>query len=604
MEVKTAERYASGGPMPALVAENLFKAFEATAGRLGDDAAIIDAQREAELSWNEVRRRAARLAGGFAKLGVAKGDTVALMLNNRWEFIPTDLAVVALGGVPFSIYQTSSPEQIQYVVSDAGARVAVVEAPFLEQFEQARKDLPELEHVIVVDGEGGDHSFDDLEAMDPDFDPAEASDAVGPDDLLTLIYTSGTTGPPKGVQLTHRNLMGLVGGVERIIEIPERGGKVISWLPAAHIAERGANYYLPAIRGLSVTICPDPRKVIEFLPQVKPTWFFAVPRIWEKLKAGLEASVAKMPDEQREPAQRGLEAALEKVRLEQAGEEVPEELVAAVAQADEQLFSNLRAGLGLDEINGVHVGAAPTPIEVLEFFHAIGIEVGELWGMSETCGVATCNPPEKVKLGTVGPPVPGIEIKLAEDGEVLVKGDSVMPGYRNLPEKTAEAIDSDGWLQTGDIGELDADGYLRIVDRKKELIINAAGKNMSPANIEAKLKASSPLIGQAVTMGDRRPYNVALITLDPDYAPGWAKQQGIDAESIEDLAGEERVIAAVQEGVDKGNLKLSRVEQVKKFTLLPTDWAPGGDELTPTMKLKRKPIADKYADEIEALYSS
>jgi long-chain acyl-CoA synthetase len=603
MELKTAERYASGGPMPALVAENLFKAFEATAARLGDDIAIKDDERGVELSWNEVRERARRLAGGFAKLGVTKGDTVALMLNTRWEFIPTDLAVVALGGVPFSIYQTSSPEQIQYVVADAGARVAVVEAPFREQFERARKDLPELEHVIVVDGEGGDHSFDDLEAMDPGFDPAEANDAVGPDDLLTLIYTSGTTGPPKGVQLTNRNLMGLVGGVERIIEIPERGGKVISWLPAAHIAERGANYYLPVIRGLSVTICPDPRKVVEFLPQVKPTWFFAVPRIWEKLKAGLEANIAKMPDEQREPAQKGLEAALEKVRLEQAGEAVPDELAAAVAQADEQLFSKLRAGLGLDEINGVHVGAAPTPIEVLEFFHAVGIEVGELWGMSETCGVATCNPPERVKLGTVGPPVPGIEIKLAEDGEVLVKGDSVMPGYRNLPDKTAETIDDEGWLQTGDIGELDADGYLKIVDRKKELIINAAGKNMSPANIEAKLKASSPLIGQAVTIGDRRPYNVALITLDPDFAPGWARKHGLDDDSLEALAAEEKVLAAVQEGVDAANSKLSRVEQIKKFKLLPTDWAPGGDELTPTMKLKRKPISEKYADEIEALYA-
>jgi long-subunit acyl-CoA synthetase (AMP-forming) len=604
MELKAAERYASGGPMPELVADNLFKAFEATASRLGDDLAIRDEARGRELSWREVRALAGRLAGGLAKLGLTKGDTLALMLNNRWEFIPTDLAAVALGGVPFSIYQTSSPEQIEYVVSDAGARIAVVEGAFLEQFERARQNLPDLEHLIVIDGEGGDHSFAELEEMDPEFDPSATNDEVGPDDLLTLIYTSGTTGPPKGVQLTNRNLMGLVGGVERIIEIPERGGKVISWLPGAHIAERGANYYLPVIRGLSVTICPDPRRVVEFLPQVKPTWFFAVPRIWEKLKAGLEASLAAMPDEQREAAQKGLEAALEKVRREQAGEEVPDEVAAAVAQADEQLFSRLRASLGLDEINGVHVGAAPTPPEVLEFFHAIGIEVGELWGMSETCGVATCNPPEGVKLGTVGPPVPGIEIKLADDGEVLVRGDSVMPGYRNLPDKTAEAIDDDGWLATGDIGELDSDGYLKIVDRKKELIINAAGKNMSPANIEAKLKASSPLIGQAIAIGDRRPYNVALITLDPDFAPGWAAKEGLDGDSLAELASNEQVISAVQQGVDEANSKLSRVEQIKKFTLLDTDWTPGGDELTPTMKLKRKPIADKYAAEIEELYSS
>jgi long-chain acyl-CoA synthetase len=602
MELKTSERYASGGPMPELVAENLFRAFEATADRLAGDLAIRDDARERELTWQEARELAGRIAGGLAKLGIGKGDTVALMLNNRWEFIPCDLGAVALGAVPFSIYQTSTPEQIAYLAGDAGAKVAIVESAFLESFQEAAKELDALETIVVVDGGGGDHSLDELVEMDPDFDVATTVDAVGPDDLLTLIYTSGTTGPPKGVQLTHRNLMGLVGGVEEIIEIPERGGKVISWLPAAHIAERGANYYLPVIRGLSVTVCPDPRKVIEFLPQVKPTWFFAVPRIWEKLKAGLEANMAKLPDEQRVPAQKGVEAALQKVRLDQAGKEVPEELAAAVAQADEQLFSKLREGLGLDEINGVHVGAAPTPIEVLEFFHAIGIEVGELWGMSETCGVATCNPPDRVRLGTVGPPVPGIEIKLADDGEVLVRGDSVMPGYRNLPEKTAETFE-EGWLLTGDIGELDDQGYLKIVDRKKELLINAAGKNMSPANIEAKVKSASPLIGQAVAIGDRRPYNVALITLDPDFAPGWAEKEGISGASLEELADDERAIAAIQAAVDSANEKLSRVEQIKKFRLLPTDWQPGGDELTPTMKLKRKPISEKYGDEIEALYS-
>jgi long-subunit acyl-CoA synthetase (AMP-forming) len=336
---------------------------------------------------------------------------------------------------------------------------------------------------------------------------------------------------------------------------------------------------------------------------VRPTWFFAVPRIWEKLKAALETNLAQLPDEQREPAQQGIEAALEKLRLEQAGEEAPAELEAAVAKADEEMFSRLRAMLGLDEVVAVNVGAAPTPLEVLEFFHAIGIPVAELWGMSETCGVATVNPPDRVKLGTVGPPMPGIEIKLADDGEILVRGPSNMVGYRNMPDKTAETIDDESWLLTGDIGELDEDGYLKIVDRKKELIINAAGKNMSPANIEAKLKTASPLIGQAIAIGDRRPYNVALITLDPDFAPGWAKQQGFDETSLEELAADDRVNAAVQEAVDKANSQLARVEGIKKFKILPTDWHPGGDELTPTMKLKRKPIADKYEDEIEALYA-
>jgi long-subunit acyl-CoA synthetase (AMP-forming) len=336
---------------------------------------------------------------------------------------------------------------------------------------------------------------------------------------------------------------------------------------------------------------------------VRPTWFFAVPRIWEKLKAGLEAMSAGLPDEQREPMEQALAAAREKVRLEQAGEPVPDELAQQVAAADERMFSGLRANLGLDAAVAVNVGAAPTPPEVLEFFHAIGIELAELWGMSETCGAGTCNRPGEVKLGTVGPPAPGVEIKLAEDGEVLVRGGIVMKGYRNQPDKTAETIDPDGWLLTGDIGEIDEDGFLRIVDRKKELIINAAGKNMSPANIESALKAASPLIGQAAAIGDGRPYNTALIVLDADFAPAWASKQGIEDGALESLAGDERAIAAVQEAVDAANEKLARVEQIKKFTVVPGDWAAGGDELTPTMKLKRKPIAEKYAEDIEAMYS-
>ena len=603
MEVTTAERYASGGPGTEPPARNLYEAFLATVERLGDDPAI-NAPDDYSISWNDLRGRVDAIAGGLAGLRVGKGDTVAIMLNNRPEFIPCDLGAVALGAVPFSIYPTSSPEQIAYAVGDADARVAIVETAFLEQFEAARKELPQLEHVIVIDGNGGTTTLEQIESADPDFDPAPGAAEIGLDDLLTLIYTSGTTGPPKGVQLTHRNLMSLTTSVDTIVPFPETGGKVISWLPAAHIAERGAHYYLPVVRGLSVEICPDPRKIIEFLPQVRPTWFFAVPRIWEKLKAGLEANFAKLPEEQRAAAEKGLEAAYAKLRAEKAGEEVSAELAAAVEKADRQMFSHLRAALGLDEAVAVNVGAAPTSPEVLEFFHAIGIPVGELWGMSETCGTATCNPTDRIKLGTVGPPLPGIEIKLAEDGEVLVRGDSVMPGYRNMPEKTSETIDSEGWLLTGDIGELDEDGYLKIIDRKKELIINAAGKNMSPVNIESKLKAATPLVGQCIAIGDARPYNVALIVLDPDYAPSWASNNGLEGESLAELAREPKLIAALQEGVDEANAKMSRVEQIKKFEVLPGEWLPGGDELTPTMKLKRRPIVEKYEAQIDGLYAA
>ena len=603
MEVTTAEGYASGGELGDLYAQNLIKAFYATADRLGDDTAIQTQDGSYSITWGDLRDRVHRIAGGLAKLGVKKGETVALMLNNRPEFIPCDLAAVSLGAVPFSIYQTSSPEQIQYVVSDAESRVAIVETMFLEQFLKAKQDLPKIEHVIVVDGDGGTQTLEELEAMDPDFDPGEIVEALEPDDMLTLIYTSGTTGPPKGVQLTHRNLMALTGGVEGIIDFPERGAKVISWLPAAHIAERGAHYYLPVTRGVSVTICPDPRKIGESLATVKPTWFFAVPRVWEKMKAGIETSLAKLPDEQRQGAEKAIQAGIQKVRLEQAGQEVPEELAAGVAQAEEQLFSQLRAQMGLDQVIAVNSGAAPCPVEVLEFFHAIGLPVGELWGMSETCGVITCNPPDSVRIGTVGPPLPGAEVKLAEDGEILCKAPSVMPGYRNLPEKNDETFAEDGWLLTGDIGELDEDGYLKIVDRKKELIINAAGKNMSPANIESHLKSASPLIGQAAAIGDKRPYNVALIVLDPDYAPVWAEQNGLEGKPVADVAASDACREAIQAAVEAANEKMSRVEQIKKFEILPAPWEPGGDELTPTMKLKRKPISEKYSGEIEALYS-
>jgi len=591
---------------PATMAEGaatLVDAFHHTARTFPDRVAIRTKGDAFSITWGELRERVDALAGGLAELGLKRGDTIALMLNNRPEFHLCDLAAMTIGAAPFSIYQTFSPEQIEYVVSDADARVAIVEQSLLPAFLKARESLPNLEHVIVVDGDppDGTIALSEVEGANPDFDAEAAAARVGPEDILTLIYTSGTTGPPKGVQLTHANLLTAMQAVRDIVEFPE-GSRVISWLPSAHIAERAAHHYIPITFAFTITCCEDPRAIVAFLPEVRPNWFFAVPRIWEKMKAGLETMLAAAPEEERVKAEQALAAARQKVRLEQAGEEVPPELAAAVAKADEAMFSGLRKNLGLDEISAVNVGAAPTPPEVLEFFHAIGIPLAELWGMSETCGAGTVNPPARIKIGTVGPPSPGVELKLAEDGEVLVRGGIVMAGYRNKPEQTAETIDADGWLHTGDIGELDEDGYLKIVDRKKELIINAAGKNMSPANIEATVKSASPLIGQAATIGDARSYNTALIVLDADFAPAWAAKQGIEDTSLEALASDERMRAAIEAAVAEANEHLARVEQVKKFTIVPGDWAPGGDELTPTMKLKRKPIAEKYASEIEAMY--
>ena len=391
-----------------------------------------------------------------------------------------------------------------------------------------------------------------MEAAGQGFDAEAAAAQVKPQDVLTLIYTSGTTGPPKGVQLSHDNVMVAARGTAEIINI-EPGSRLISWLPAAHIAERMAHHYIPIVFAGTVTTCPNPREIVSFLPQVRPTWFFAVPRIWEKLKAGLEAMLAAQPEEQRAPAEAALAAARQRVSLLQRGEAVPEELEEQVRQADANMFSHLRGALGLDQAVAVNAGAAPTPVEVIEFFHAIGIELGELWGMSETCGFGACNRPGAVRIGTVGPAAPGVELAIADDGEVLCRGDFVMLGYRNQPEKTAETIDGEGWLHTGDIGEIDADGYLKIVDRKKEIIINAAGKNMSPANIEAAIKSGSPLIGQAICIGDARPYNTALIVLDADFAPQWAARHGLEGKSLEALAAEPAMIEAVHAGVEAGN---------------------------------------------------
>src|SRR6478735_7177091 len=563
----------------AVAAATIAEAFRLTVEDHADQIAVRTKDDEIAWTWAELRRRVDAFAGGLHALGLRRGDTLALMIANRPEFVVADLAATMLGATPFSIYLTSSPDQVEFVVRDAGARIAVVDAPF------AALMRPHVEHTIVV--EEWDERF--VEGFEPDWR------AVEPDDILTLIYTSGTTGPPKGVQLAHRNQMAAVDAVEQRVGFPD-DSRVISWLPSAHVAERTAHHYLPIVYAMTITTCPDPRQIGVYLPAVKPTWFFAVPRVWEKLKAGVEAKLAGNQD-----AQKLLTAAKQAVEFQQAGQPLPEALQGAMAVGEEQLFGPLRAAIGLDEAKLVNVGAAPTPREVLVFFHAIGVPLAEIWGMSETCGAGASNPGERIKIGTVGLPSPGVELKVAEDGELLARSKVVMVGYRNLPERTADALDDDGWLHTGDVATIDEDGYVTLIDRKKELIISAAGKNMSPANIGATLKGCSPLIGQACVVGDGRRYNTALLVLDPDVAPAWAARHGIDGD-LAALARDERVRAAVQEAIDGANATLSRPEGIKRFTLVEGDWLPGGDELTPTMKLKRRPVEAKYAAQIEAMY--
>jgi long-chain acyl-CoA synthetase len=590
----------------ALQEPTMCAAFQVTAAEQADRIAIRTKGDELTLTWRAYAERVEKIAGGLAALGLKRGDTIGLMLNNRPEFHVVDTAAMHLGATPYSVYNTYTADQIAYLVSDAENAVIVTEPQYLDTVMAVKEQCSSVEHVIDVTGSGRDGtiSLEELEGMAPaDFDFGAAWRAVEPDDVLTLIYTSGTTGPPKGVQILHRNEMAAGRSFDQIIQFPE-GARVVSYLPMAHIAERSCSQYLPIMFGFTTTDCPNPREIVGYLPEVRPTWFFSVPRIFEKLKAAVEAGIEAEQDEQRKQATKwAIDVGMRKVRAEQAGEEVPDELAQEHAKADEMVLSKIRAKLGLDALEALNVGAAPTPREVIEWYHALGLPLAELWGMSETCGAGCCNRPEHIKIGTVGPAAPGVELKLAEDGELLMRSEVVMSGYRNAPDKTREAIDDDGWLHTGDIAEIDDDGFVKIVDRKKELIINAAGKNMSPANIESEVKTASPLIGQAICIGDQRPYNVALITLDPDVAPGFAQQNGIEDASFENLATEEKVTAAVQVGVDRANEHLARVEQIKKFRILPTDWEPGGDELTPTMKLKRKPIQEKYADVIEELYA-
>jgi long-subunit acyl-CoA synthetase (AMP-forming) len=583
------------------------EAFQLTASERPDQVALRTIGDGVSITFAEYAERVQRIAAGLHALGVRRGDTVGFMLTNRPEFHLLDTAAMHLGATPFSIYNTSSPEQIAYLLGDAGNRVFVLEAAFRDRAREAMRSAGAVEHVVALDGAQRDEiPLADLESAEPSsaFDFDAVWRAVEPEDVLTLIYTSGTTGPPKGVQLTHANELAQCRGLDQG-SAWQPAGSVVSFLPQAHIADRGLSHYAQMVWGPTVTSCPDATQVFAHVADARPTMFGSVPRVWEKLKAALEAGFAAEQDESRRAAiAQALEAGVRKVRLEQAREPVPDELSAACERAEASVFSPLRARLGFDRCESYIIGAAPAPLEVFEFFAAIGIPIREVWGMSELSCVATLVPREDIRFGTVGKALPGIELRIADDGELLVRGDQIMAGYRNQPDKTAETIDADGWLHTGDIGELDEDGFLRIVDRKKELIINAAGKNMSPANIEQQLKASSPLIGQAIAIGDRRPYNVALLVLDPDAAGAFAASNGLADASLEAMAREPLALEEVSAAVGRANSHLSRVEQIKRFKVLPCDWPPAGDELTPTMKLKRKPIAEKYAAEIEKLYAA
>jgi long-chain acyl-CoA synthetase len=579
----------------------LCEAFQRTAAIDPDAIALRTPGGTQTLTWREYAAQVRQVAGGLAGLGVERGDTVSLMMANRVEFYPLEVGAQHVGATSFSVYNTLSAEQLTHVFDNAGTRVLICEEQYVDR---VRASGAPIEHIVCIDGKlEGTLSVQDLYAAAPDdFDFESTWHAVRPDDIVTLIYTSGTTGNPKGVEMTHANLLFEGYGLADVLGV-EFGDRGTSFLPTAHIADRMCCLYIQEMFGTQVTTVSDPRAIVSALPDVRPTVWGAVPRVWEKLKAGIEFTVSNETDETKRAAlQWAMSVADKRAKALIAGEVLTDDVAAEWAQADDLVLSKLREKLGFGELRWAVSGAAPIPRETLAFFTGIGIPIAEVWGMSELSCAATVCHPDDARLGTVGKLLPGLEGKIADDGEYLVRGPLVMKGYRKEPAKTAEAIDADGWLHTGDIFEADSDGYLRVVDRKKELIINAAGKNMSPANIENTIVAACPMVGVMITIGDGRPYNTALLVFDADSVGPYAAERGLDS-SPEALAADPQVIARIAAGVAEGNAKLSRVEQIKRFRVLPTLWEPGGDEITLTMKLKRKPIFTKYSEQIEELYA-
>ncbi len=595
-----------------IVGQNLAKRFLTNL----DNNADVEVVRwkQANGDWHgwtmtELADLTARLATGFAGLGVGKGDTVVLMLRNRPEFHALDLAVLFLGATPVSIYNSSAPEQIDYLVNDCKAKVAVVEADaFLERFSKVRESLVTLETIVMIEPSetAGDAvvPYAGLAASEPS-DLRELSEIASLDDIATIIYTSGTTGPPKGVLLSHSNIAWTLESVGQSMrdqtDIDDFAGKRhLSYLPMAHIFERLIGHYYMLDFATQVTCCPETSQLTAYTSEIRPNLFIGVPRVWEKLYAGVNAALSGDPEKSKS-FNEALAAALPIVEKMTRGTATQEE-IDTWNFLDQVAFSTVRGLIGLDQAEICITGAAPLPAEILAWFRAIGVPLTEGYGMSETTAVLTwANDP---KPGCVGRAATAVELRIAEDGEVLCRGGNNFVGYLGKPEQTAETIDSDGWLHTGDIGELDADGYLKIVDRKKELIITAGGKNVSPANLEAELKMI-PLVGQACAIGEQRPFMSALVVLDPDAAAAWAARNGLtgDAASMAALAENPDVVAEINEGLVDVMKGFNNAEAVKKVTILGEEWLPDSELLTPTSKLKRRGILAKFAAEIDALYA-
>jgi long-chain acyl-CoA synthetase len=551
-----------------------------------------------DIRFQELETAAREVALGLLGLGIAAGERVAILSNTRPEWTQVNLGVLATGAVCVSVYQTNSPEECRYVLAHSETRAVFVEdAEQLAKIRAVRAELPALEHVVVIDPD--DDASDaiplaELRAAGRRSDRRELevrAAAVAPDDACVYMYTSGTTGPPKACILTHGNYRTMVNMVDEVS--PLEGDELIYlYLPLAH-AFALLIQFVAVERGITVAYWEkDPQKILPNLVELKPTYFPSVPRVFEKIYA-LARAQAPDPD--------ALDAAIavgfEVRELEERGEEVPPELRERFERADEALFGPVRALFG-GRMRQCVTGAAPIAVEILKFFYACGIPIYEGYGMTETATAATSNRPGEFRFGSVGRPFPGVQVRIADDGEILVRGPNIFRGYYKEDAASAEAL-AGGWLHTGDLGRLDDDGYLYVTGRKKDIIITAGGKNITPANLENGLKASR-WISQAVVVGDRRPYLVALITLDPEELAAFAAEHGLEPDKVPQSEAMRHEIARLVEDV---NTRVGRVEQIKRFTILPEDFSQAAGELTPTLKVKRNVVGEKYADEIAALYA-
>jgi long-chain acyl-CoA synthetase len=560
------------------------------------------------LTWAAYRQRVAEVAAGLISLGLAPGDVVAIQATNRPEHAIADMAAIHAGGPGVTFYGTLAAGQIGYIGRDCRAKVAVLEDPScLDRWRSVRGDLPDLQWVVLMEGadQGEDRvlSWESLitrgrEALTvrPDL-VEERCGALKPSDVATLIYTSGTTGFPKGVVFTHRNVLWTTESVRRAFDLPANL-RVVSYLPLAHIAERMSTHYLGTWLACEVYYCPDPGQVLEYVIRARPQAFLGVPRVWEKFQSRLSNRFEK--DARRSLILAAVKNAEALVRARQQGRPAPfRSLLNRLF--DRLVFTKVRQGLGMDEVTVAITTAAPTSPDLILFFNALGIPLCELYGLSECSGPATSNRPGSNRIGTAGWPLPGVEVTIEADGEVLVRGGNVVDRYHNLPDETASTFDNEGWLHTGDLGRIDEDGYLTIVGRKKDLIITAAGKNIAPAQTETRLK-NHALVAHACVVGDGRPFLTALIALDREEAPIWAGAHGIEFTDLEAFSALGEVRAEIQKTIDEVNRLVSRVEQIKKFAIVPHDWSPDTGEITPSLKVRRAEVMAMYQDLIEEMY--